>query len=418
MKATWLLAATSLLLGVLLLPAQAREWTRFRGPNGTGVHPSARGLPTEYQAAAANWRVPLPGTGHSSPVVWENRVFITSAEEEAGKQHLLCLDAANGRVLWTRTNRFEPYPRHSFNSFASSTPAVDSEQLYVSWLTPEAFTVHAYDHEGRERWKRDLGRYEVNHGGSASPILFEDLVIIRSDSDRDGPESFVMALDRATGATRWRTTQSSTSGSYSTPLLMERPGRPTEMILTSNAHGFTSVNPRDGKVLWEVKGTFPQRCVASPVVAGELIFATCGDGAGQRHGVAVRAGRQGPEAVAYTVPRGVPYVPTPVVYQGLLFLWGDGGVVTCVRADSGEQVWMERVGGNYFGSPVCADGKLYAISTRGELVVIAASEKFQVLGRSELGEGSHATPAIAANTLYLRTESHLISLGGAANARQ
>jgi outer membrane protein assembly factor BamB len=163
-----------------------------------------------------------------------------------------------------------------------------------------------------------------------------------------------------------------------------------------------------------VRDVFKARCVGSPVQVGDLLFGTAGNGGGDRQAVAVRPsnGKNGSGAsIVYQVARG-PYVPTPISVGKHLFLWGDGGIVTCIEGESGKQVWMERVGGNFFGSPVSADGKLWALSAKGELVVISASEKFEVLGRTDLGEMSHATPAIADGVMYLRTQTHLISVGG------
>jgi outer membrane protein assembly factor BamB len=404
-----LLAVTGVLLAA---PLHAQEWTRFRGPNGTGV--STASIPVECTEATRNWRVRLPGAGHSSPVVWGDRVFVASAEEAEGRQHLLCLHAADGREVWRRTRTFKPYPKHRFNSFASNTPAVDEERVYVAWVTPESFTFHAYDHDGRDLWKQDLGKFDVNHGGAPSPIVVGELVVVRSDSDEDGPESFVTALDRSTGRVRWRTPRASKNGSFSTPFVYQPEGGPAELIVTSNAHGITSLDLETGAVNWEMAGIFQQRCVGSPVLAAGAIFATAGDGGGRRQAFALRPGSRngGAPQVAYQVTRAVPYVPTPVALGDLLFLWADNGIVSCVRAATGEFVWTERVDGNYFGSPVCAGGKLYAVSAKGELVVVEASEQFRLLGRSDLGEASHSTPAVSGGAMYLRTESHLISLGG------
>ncbi len=405
-----LAAAAVLFLGA---PARAQEWTRFRGPNGSGV--SSASVPVECTEATWNWRIQLPGAGHSSPVLWGDRLYLTSAEEPGGKQHLLCLRASDGKELWRATRSFAAYPKHRFNSFASNTPTVDGQGVYVAWVTPEGFNFHAYDHQGKERWKRELGKYDVNHGGAPSPVVVGDIVVVRSDSDEMGPESFIVGLDRKSGEVRWKVPRQSKNGSYSTPILYEPKGRPTELIVTSNAHGMTSLDPRTGAINWELNGIFQQRCVGGPVLHGDLLFACAGNGGGARQAVAVKPGsKEGNVAaqVAYQVSRGAPYVPTPLVVGDHLFLWGDNGVVTCVNAGTGEMVWMERVGGNYFGSPVCAGGKIYAMSADGELVVVEAAPAFKLLGRSKLGEGSHSTPAVAGGVMYLRTENHLISLGG------
>lgn len=406
----WILAAA------LATGARAQEWTRFRGPNGTGIARST-GIPVEFNDTTCAWKVDLPGTGHSSPVVWEDRVFVTSAEEATGRQHLLCFRATDGQRLWIRTRTFTPYRRHRYNSFASSTPAVDRNHVYVVWPNPEQVTVVAYDHQGQEVWTRELGPWGGQHGGACSPIVVEDVLVVRNDCDEDGPPSFVAGLDCATGAVRWKLPRLGKTASYSTPVLYQPPNGPAELILTSNAHGFTSIDPRTGRINWELPGVFAQRCVSGPVILpGGLLFGTAGNGAGERQAVAVRP-KMGsePATVVYRMPaRGVPYVPTPLVVGDWLFLWGDGGIVACARAATGEILWMERVGGNFFASPVCVDGKLFNVSTQGELVVIEAGPQFRVVARSQLGEGTEATPAVSGGRMFIRTESHLVALGGKA----
>ena len=203
---------------------------------------------------------------------------------------------------------------------------------------------------------------------------------------------------------------------YATPCLLGAAGDSPQIVLESTAHGMTGIDARTGKALWEVPDIFPspKRVVASPVVAGGLVLGQCGEGGVGLHVVAVRPpAKEGDKAaVAWKITKSAPYVPMPVVRGDLVFLWGDAGTVLCVRAAGGEEVWREKVGGNYFGSPVCVGGRLYCISTKGEVVVLAAAEKYELLARNPLGEKSHATPAIAGGRMYLRTWSHLISVGG------
>lgn len=393
-------------------PLPAQEWTRFRGPNGTGIS-HATTIPVQFTPADYRWRTALPGGGHSSPVLWGKRLFVTSAEEEKGRRHLLCLNAENGRLLWTRTDSFTPYAHHAFNSAASATPVVDADHVYVVWTTHERFTVLAYDHSGKAVWRRELGRFPTQHGGAASPILAGDTLIVTMEPE--DVEGRLFGLDRKTGATRWQRPRGRGPAPYATPILYQPNDSPSEVIFSSAANGLTSLDPQTGAVNWELPNLFNLRCVASPIQAGGLIFATAGQGGGARQALAVRPGsRRASTAaqVAYRLPRGPSYVPTPIAVGGRVFFWGDGGIVTCIRATTGETVWQERVGGgDYFGSPVCINGRLYAMSAKGELVVIAASDRFQLLGRSDLGEPSHATPAVAGGTIYLRTRSHLIAVG-------
>jgi len=391
----------------------AQEWTRFRGPNGTGIS-KATTIPVRFTPAEYNWRVPLPGVGHSSPVIWGERLFLTSADEEKGKRYLLCLSAADGRRLWTRSYDFTAYSHHEFNTAASSTPVVDAERVYVVWTTHEQFTVLALDHNGKEVWKRDLGRFPTQHGGAASPILVGDILIVTMEPE--DASGLLLGLDRKTGATRWQRPRSGGPAPYATPILYEPEDGPAEVIFVSTANGITGLDPMTGAVNWELSSLFNLRCVASPIQAGGLILVTAGQGGGARQAAAVQPGskKAGTDArLAYKLPRGPSYIPTPIAVGDRVFFWGDSGIVMCVKASTGEQVWQERVGGgDYFGSPVCVDGKLYAMSAKGELAVIEASDRFKLLARNDLGEPSHATPAVSNGVMYLRTLSHLISVGG------
>jgi outer membrane protein assembly factor BamB len=396
------------LLLLLSSVANAQEWTRFRGPNGNGMGKAAN-LPVSFTEADCNWKVALPGEGHSSPVLWGKRIFLTSAER--AKRHILCLNATDGKTLWTKSYDYAAYRMHDYNTAASTTPTVDSDRVYVLWPSPESYSVVALTHAGAEVWRRDLGQYSNPHGGGTSPIVHDGLLILTMEPE-NGPGSLV-ALDARTGEVRWKHDRASRTAPSAVPLLYQPKTGPAELVFTSTAHGFTSLDPRTGKVNWEVPRVFRARCVSSPVQVGDLIFQTAGTGGGEREAVAVRPLGAGKAEVVYKMPpRGVSYVPTPLHVGENLFLWGDGGIVVCIKPATGEIQWQERVGGNYFGSPVCADGKIWAMNAKGELVVIAASGTFKELGRVDLGEPSHATPAVADGVLYLRTRSHLFSVGG------
>jgi outer membrane protein assembly factor BamB len=412
--ATCLLAA-SLLATVAL--ADEQEWTRFRGPNGTGVS-TAKGIPTAWTEKDYNWKATLPGVGHSSPVIWGDKVFVTSADSDTAERIVICLDAGSGKSLWEQRYPSRVHPKHKFNTFASSTPAVDAGQVYVSWSTPEHYSVAALDHGGKPRWRVDLGAVVSQHSTGVSPIVFDDMVIVANDQDgRVGENkniepgvSFLVALNASDGLVRWRTDRKSEVVSYSTPCVYQsqETGLP-ELIFNSQAHGMTSVDPYSGQVNWEL-GVFDKRAVSSPVVAAGLIFGTTGSGGGGNYLVAVRPGKN-PE-VAYEITQMAPYVPTLVAKDELLFLWGDGGVVSCVDAANGKVHWRQRVGGNYSGSPVVIDDRVYCIAEDGEVVVLDAKPEYKLLARNPLDEASKATPAVAGGRLYLRTASHLISLGG------
>lgn len=388
-------------------PASAQEeWTRFRGPNGSGQS-EATTVPDRWTEKDYNWRVAIPGEGHSSAVIWDERIFLASAEERGLRRLALCLSAADGSILWKKEFSSVTHPLHLQNSFASSTPTVDRDHVYFAFATQEKYVVRAFDHQGRQVWETDLGQFVSQHGFGASPIVHDDMVIINNDQDG---ESSLVALDRATGNLRWRVPRRTAVVAYSTPCVYQPAGGPAQLIFNSQAHGISSIDPRTGRTNWELE-VFDKRSVSSPVVIGDLIFGSCGSGQGGNYVVALRPGAQ--PKIAYKIDRAAPYVPTSVARADLLFLWGDNSIVTCVNAPTGETLWHERVGGNFSGSPVRVADRIYCISAEGEVVVLAASTQFELIGRYPLGEGSRSTPAVAGGRIYFRTVSHLISLGGA-----
>jgi outer membrane protein assembly factor BamB len=411
----WLsLFASIVSLATVAAPrAAGQQWNRFRGPNGSGVSSST--VPATWTTADYHWRTVLPGTGHSSPVVWQDRVYLMSADPQTARQYVLAIDTADGRIVWQRDFSIATYPIHARNSFASSTPAVDADHVYVAWSTPAEATLTALSPEGEIVWQESLGPFASQHGFGASPILYDDLVILSLlEKKPDGVEqrtetSRIVALDRLTGQQRWLQTRWSEVVSYSVPCIYRGPDGVDQLIGCSTADGIFSLDPRSGTVNWQID-VFEMRTVSSPVVAADLVLGTTGSGGGGNYVVAVRPG--GAPEVAYDVRRQAPYVPTPVAKDGLLFLWSDKGVVSCLRADSGAVLWQERVGGNYSGSPVIAGDHLYCIDEEGVVVVLAAGETYRLLGKNPLGEASRSTPAIADDRLYLRTESQLFSVGG------
>ncbi len=419
-------AAVALFLWPLSCAGQG-QWSRFRGPNGTGIS-QATTVPATWTDADYNWKVKLPGTGHSSPVLWGKRIFLTCGIGEDAARIILCLDTADGRTLWKREYPSETFNQHRDNSFASATPAADASGVVHTWTTPKQIVLLALDPDGREVWRRDLGSIVAAHGSGASPVIFGDLVVLTNDQEdlnrmpwdrvlrpRPVGVSSLIAVDRKTGKTRWQLQRRTALAAYSTPCVYRPEGGPAELIVTSTAHGITSVDPATGNVNWEVDKIFLDRCVGSPVTAPGLVIAGYGYGVRGTLCVAVRPGSRakGVEpTIAYQLKKPVPLVPTPVVKDGKLFLWHDDGKVACVDVKTGREIWRERIGGFYYGSPVWVDGRLYCISRKGEVVVLAVSADPKVLARVPLGEKSYATPAVADGVMYLRSLSHLFSLGG------
>jgi len=399
----------------------AQQWTRFHGPNGTGVAVGdGAAIPSKFTAADQNWRVKLPGLGHSSPVVWGDRIFLLSADPETATRYMLCYSAADGKELWKKSYKSTPHHLHSRSSYASCTPAVDDKHVYVCWSSPEKITFLALTHDGEEVWSKDLGPWVSQHGFGASPILYKNMVILhdsqqtaRLPAGAKPGKSYMLAFDRLSGQELWRADRPSQNVCYSVPCIYQPAAGKAELICCSTAEGVFSLNPENGEKNWSID-TFKMRTVASPIVAAGLIWGSTGSGGGGNYMVAVQppaAGAKKPVLV-HTIKASAPYVPTPVTHGDLLFAWFDKGVVTCLDAKSGKKHWSKRVAGGYSGSPVRVGRRIFCMSEEGDLVVLAASKEFKLLGRSPMGEATRATPAVSGGRMYLRTYSHLISIGG------
>ena len=391
--------------------AGAQEWTRFRGPNGAGLGVAPK-LPAEFSEKDFNWKIELPGRGHSSPVVWGDRVFVTANPQATTQRVIVCVSAADGKTLWQKEYATGGYRLHADNNYAAASPAVDAERVYFHWASPENSGLVALDQkDGRELWKVNLGPFISQHGPGTSPIVFDDLVLLNFDQDQ--PKSFLLAVDARTGQERWRWEHAGTKHTASTPCIFTPKSGPPLVITESHSTGLAANDARTGALAWQLPALLTNRCVSSPFVTpGGLIIAQCGEGRAESFVAAVRPAAEGKSAeIAYEVVRVGGYVPTAIAVGELLFLWKENGLVTCLRAATGEQLWSERVEGPFYGSPVGVNNRLYSMTTRGDLVVLPAGEKFLPPTRLPLGEGSHATPAISGGRMYLRTFTHLISVG-------
>lgn len=385
-----------------------QEWTRFRGPNGSG-NSDAADIPVAWTEQDYRWRVTLPDVGHSSPVIWGQRVYVTAGGEKNGERIVCCLDVRDGKTVWTKRFPSFTHPKNKFNAYAASTPAIDGQRLYLSWGSPKDYLVMALDPAtGKELWRRDLGPFDAEHGFGSSPILVGDILV--AVNEQNGPSS-VVGLDCRTGAVRWTAPRRSVKAAYSTPCVYQPAGGAAQLIVTSWAHGVSSLDPQSGKANWELP-LFKLRVVGSPLVTGDLILASCGGGGAGKQFLAVRAGAPGREPkMVYEVKPPVPYVPAPIADKERAYLWGDGGVVRCLSLADGKPLWDERVGGRYFSSPLLIAGRIYCVAADGQVTVLAAADKYKLLGRSTLGETCHSTPAVADGVLYLRSASHLMALG-------
>jgi outer membrane protein assembly factor BamB len=404
--------------GLFSANSSAQEWTRFRGPNGQGQSDAAATIPTTWTEADYNWKVELPGVGHSSPVIWGDRAFVTSADPDTATRHVICLSTVDGKTLWQRNFPGAKYHVHNQNNFAVSTPALDANRIYLAWVSADEFILQALTHNGEDVWQINHGPFVSQHGFGTSPIVVDDEVIITND--QEGENRFLIAVDSATGQERWKIPRkyadNRQNASYATPCILETStGR--ELIVCSWAYGITSHDLKTGATNWEAP-VFKMRPVGSPVLADGLILANCGEGQegkGNNMVVAIKPGSKdgSPFQLLYTIPKSsAPYVTTICTAGDLAFLWGDGGIVSCIDVLTGKVHWRQRVGGIFYGSPVRVGDRIYCISLDGDVVVLAASPEYKQLARNPLGEGSQATPAIADGKMYLRTLSHLISIGG------
>ena len=405
--------------------AQAENWQGWRGPNGDGTSPE-KGIPVKWSGTEnIAWRIAIPGEGHSSPIIWGDKVFLTSSLTEKNKRILLCLDRPSGQTVWQRdVVQSPPETIHRLNSRASGTPATDGRQVYVTFMraegdrviapnvssdrliTPGKIIVTAYDLDGNEKWKTNVGDFVSAHGFNTCPVLFEDLVILNGDHDGD---AYLVALDRQSGRERWRIRRENKTRSYATPIIREIDGR-TQMIL-SGSLCVASYDPRNGKRHWIVDGPTEQ-FVASMVYDGKYVFAT--GGYPERHTVAIRPGGRGnvtDSHIVWRTTRGAAFVPSPIISGRYLLMVADSGIASCFEARTGKRHWMERLPGGHSPSPVSADGLVYFVSDQGVTTVIRPGETFEVIAKNELGEPVSASPAISQGHFFLRTHRHLYCIG-------
>ncbi|MDA1016687.1 MAG: PQQ-binding-like beta-propeller repeat protein, partial [Planctomycetota bacterium] len=311
---------------------------------------------------------------------------------------------------------FEAYKKHKNNSFASSTPTVDADHVYVQWHSKTESPLMAISHDGKTIWKHDLGPYLHGQGGATSPIVFGDSVFVAHDH---AAGSYLLAADRQSGKPRWKIPRDGKRACYATPCVYEVEDRAAEIVFSHCFEGIVGVDAKSGTPNWhiDVFGRASQRALSSPLVIGDAIVATSGGVSGEKQLVVVKPGKNGDVSEAYRIKRQAPHVPTPLAYKDWLFLWSDQGIVSCVNKIDGKVVWQKRVGGNYFCSPICINGRLFCVDVDGTVVVIEAADSFKELARNSLDKPTRSTPAVSGGTLFIRTESHVNSIGGAKGSK-
>jgi outer membrane protein assembly factor BamB len=407
-----------LLYAFLLLPItclasenDTLQWTQFRGSDRMGIdtHASA---PVTWDSSDFTWNITLPGIGHASPVVWGNKIFITSADDATDMGYVMAVDERDGHILWQKEFKVTDLAMHVNNNLASSTPAVDESQVYIIWYTKEKTSLAALSHEGVLQWQSEFGGIETRHGGGSSLMLTAtNVVFTREQENESSLKGSWVAVNKRTGKTAWELERETVvANSFSTPILVSNDQQEKQLIFTSQAHGFTCVDPETGQILWEKKELLTARAIASPLYAEGLVIG-CRKGECMALKVDLNA-KQAEDTAHYSLPNNLsPYVPTPIIVGELLFLFMDNGNVACVRLATGELLWKERPAGPIYGSPIWVDGNLYCITKAGKVLVIDADSTYQLQGIYDLGEGSFSTPVMCGSGMVFRTLSQLRLLG-------
>ncbi len=444
-----LLSLACLLL--IATTAAAQNWPQFRGPLATGVvegHPAATSWDAE-KAVNTVWKTPIPGLAHSSPVVWGNKVFITTAVTSGAKDEtryglygdvapvkddpkhtwkVYALDKRTGKILWERV-AYEGLPkvkRHPKSTHADSTPVTNGKYV-VSLFGSHG--LYAYDLNGKLMWKQDLGvldagwfydpDYQWEYG--SSPIIFRDLVIVQADVQKD---SFIAAYNLKTGKLVWKTPREDLS-SWGTPTVYE--GRTRAELITNGSKAVRGYDPATGRELWRLSPN-SEITTPTPFVAHELIYVTAGYAPiqpiyaikpGASGDISLKDGKETNDFIVWSKKRGGPYMPTPIVYGDHLYTVSNQGVLTAYNAKTGERVYQERLGGKggaFTASVVASDNKLYLSSEDGDVFVVKTGPKYELLATNRVGEVMMATPAISDGLLIVRGLKHVYAFGAAGGA--
>ena len=399
---------TALVVAVLMLvrPQRlaAQDWPQFRGPDGQG-HSVERGLPLEWgEARNVRWKSPIAGLGWSSPVVANGKVWLTTAVEQRGiSLRALAFDVETGKEVVNVEVFKIPLDRRDINpknSWASPTPIIDGDRIFVHFGADGTAALSA---SGEILWKNRF-EYQSQHGAGGSPIVYGDLLIFNCDGS---DAAFVVALDKATGKTRWKTNRGYPSDqAYTTPLLIRVGER--DQLVSVGAFRARAYDPLNGKEIWRVRYDEGFSNVPRPVFAHGLVFIATGFQ--QPELLAVRPDGMGDVTkthIAWSLKRGAPLTPSPLVVGDELYVVNDGGIATCIEARTGALVWQQRLGGTYSASPVFVDGRIYFLAEQGVTTVIAPGRDFRRLATNQLDGGLLASMAISNGSMFLRTDSHL-----------
>ena len=412
-------ATAALVAGCLAVLQADGTWSEFRGPNGTGISPET-GVPVTWsETSNVRWKTAIHGKGWSSPIVHRNRVWLTTATEDGRRLYAIAADLDSGRIVHDLKLFDEDDPQyvHPFNSYASPTPVAEGDRVYITF--GDAGTAALDAATGRVLWtRRDL---ECNHfrGAGSSPVIFRDLLLLHYDGS---DVQYVVALNKHTGETVWRTPRSidfrdlgpdgrpmadgDLRKAFSTPQIVEVDGTP--VFVSMGAKATYGYDPLTGRELWRVEERTSHSASTRPVTGHGLVYLPTGFPRGQL--LAVRPDGRGDVTDTHVVwrqTRGIPNKPSVLLLNGLLFLVNDAGIASAIEALTGAVVWTARVTGTFSASPVSAEGRVYFFSEDGRTSVIQAGREFTLLAENVLDDGGLATPAIAAKSLLLRTRTHL-----------
>lgn len=401
-----LLALCVILMGAV----RADDWTAFRGPHGDG-RSGEKNPPLKWPATEnVRWKVALPSAGNSNPVTWGKKLFLTQSIDPAGHVRALwCLDRTDGRRLWSREIRCDfDETTHKDNPFCSATPAVDGQRVVASFGSGGLV---CWDIEGKELWRKDIGRLEHLWGNASSPIIHGDLVIANCGP---GERQFLLALDKHTGREVWKVEEPGGkfgqaapdwTGSWSTPVIARIDGK--DQLLVSWPEYLRAYDPATGKLLWYCGG-LTKLVYTSPMVGDGVVVAMSGYGGAA---IGVRTGGAVGDVTAshrlWRVERNPQRIGSGVMEGGYLYFVNEPGIAQCIDPKTGDALWSERIGGTAWSSLTLADGKLYSVNMRGETVIFAARPQFEVLGRNALEERTLSTVVLSDGDLFIRTHQTL-----------
>lgn len=395
--------------------SDSEPWARFRGSNGLGNLELPAGKSVRL-TETPHWQVKLSGNGNGSPVIFQQLIFVQSADAQSGKQFLQCFNLVDGAEVWTREFPGQPHATHAWGSLASSTPTVDADRVYFCWGSPEHTHLAAMTHEGTLDWQRDLGPNRFEHGFGSSPALIGDRLIFfhsqdATDQDLAPKFSRMLSLEPATGKTVWETSlEKTTRVCYGVPVEIMLPSGKLGILAADTGHGIFCLDAESGSLLWE-QPVIKQRAVSGALAIDGLALASSGSGGGGNQLVAIRLADQ---QEVYRLSRNANYVPMPVAVGDKLFVPNDKGILSCCRLATGEILQQQRVDEQRFNissSLVALGNVLLVLSDEGKLKVISADEDLKTLQEIDLGEPTRATPALHQDAVIFRTETKLQCYG-------